>query len=197
MESSVKTLEPYKDKSKIIKTTEETLVNNDTGEVIIERHSKTSFVPKEPDFVKLYLSHISYLHGVPAGVKDIFYILLLKMNYDNEIHVYKEFKERIANELNISIGYIEKTLKSLLEKDILKKKARSLYLVNPNIIARGSWNNIEKLRLTVEYSKKGVEYTNESVSKFTAVEVGMSGINLDNARVIQGYSSEENNNQNN
>jgi hypothetical protein len=95
------------------------------------------------------------LSDIPKQKSDIMYLLLKKMNYDNEITIVYAHKEEISERLSCSIINIDKTLRILCDKGILRRKHRGVYEANPYLFGKGRWEDIEALRLQIEYKKGG------------------------------------------
>ena len=144
----------------------ETLTYNpDTGEMITTESISKRRVIKEPDFIKLYLNDVMLLSDVPKSKSDVLYLLLRKMNYDNEITVVASHKRDIAQELGCSMINIDKTLSLLVEKSILIRKERGVYVANPRLFGRGNWEDIERLRMSIDYRRNGVKRIGTIISK--------------------------------
>jgi hypothetical protein len=120
-----------------------------TGEIVqTEREIQ---IPKEPDFVKLYLNDLVLLKEVPQWVSRILYSLLKHMNYQNEIVLNSSIKKRIAADLGIIPKTIDNALVTFVKKSILMRQEVGVYKANPYLFGKGDWNNIRKIRLQVEY----------------------------------------------
>jgi len=67
------------------KITKESIVQrvNSDGEVTEQISTKEFRVPREPDYVKLYLNDLSLLNHITNS--DILFVLVPKMNYDGEV----------------------------------------------------------------------------------------------------------------
>jgi Firmicute plasmid replication protein (RepL) len=127
------------------------IVNAD-GELIRHEEIKTFKVDREPDFIKLYIGDILRLKDIPKGMNAVLWSLLRRMNYQNEIVLIGYIKKQIEEELNIKDVTIRKSLETFVEKGIMIRKARGIYVFNPLLFGRGSWDEIRTLRLTVTYS---------------------------------------------
>ena len=136
-----------------------------TGEVLSTNSLTSRKVAKEPDFIKLYLHDVMLLSDIPKSKSDVLYLLLRKMNYDNEITVVASHKRDIAKELNCSMINIDKTLSLLVDKGILIRKERGVYIANPKLFGKGNWEDIEALRMSIDYQKSGVKRIGTKVSK--------------------------------
>lgn len=155
-----------KKNSKTVLTKLETMTYDaQTGEVFTEQTLTKRKVSKEPDFIKLYLNDVMLLSDVPKSKSDILYLLLRKMNYDNEITVVASHKRDIANELKCSQINIDKTLSLLVEKGILIRKERGVYVANPRLFGKGNWEDIEELRMSIDYKKSGIKRIGTVISK--------------------------------
>lgn len=122
-----------------------------SGEVVqTEREVQ---VPKEPDFVKLYLNDIVLLKEIPQWVSGVLYSLLKHMNYQNEIVLNSSIKKRIAADIGIVPKTIDNALVTFVKKGILTRQETGVYKANPYLFGKGDWNNIRKIRLQVEYGK--------------------------------------------
>jgi predicted transcriptional regulator len=142
-----------KGESIITQVTETTLMDSTTGEVLQMRREEKRKVSREPDFIKLYLNNIMLLNSVPQQKTDVLYLLLTRMNYKNEIVLVSGIKKEMAEELNCSLATIDKSLSLLVDKGVLKRKDRGIYIANPHLFGRGQWTEIEQLRLSLEFTK--------------------------------------------
>ncbi len=122
-----------------------TLIDSDG---CITEHERTKVIqfPTEPPFIKLYISDLTAILGLPNGAKDLLHALLMKMDYENMITLTSRSKKEIAERIGIKIQTFDNYLKKLTEVDVLRRIARGEYKVNPNIFARGDWVKITKHR---------------------------------------------------
>ena len=128
-------------------------VDLSTGQIIqTEREIK---VPKEPDFIKLYLDDMVMLKDIPQWVSGILYSLLKRMSYQNEIVLNATIKKRIAADLDITTRTIDNALVTFVKKNILFRVGVGVYQANPYLFGKGEWTNIRKIRLQVEYGQNG------------------------------------------
>ncbi len=146
--------------------------DSETGEV--KTISRDSILPREPDFVKLYLEDVARINNVPSWADSILYQLLRQMNYRNEIVLNATVKKRIGEELDLSMKTINNALGLLVKKQILFREGIGVYIGNPMLFGKGEWKDIRELRLKVQYSKKG-----RHVSTEITKEHSQSGQQLD------------------
>ena len=142
------------EKKRLTFESRETIISHD-GEIIENRINSTVIVDKEPDFVKLYLADIMTLSNIPKSGNVILMALIQRINYQNEIVIVKSIREEICFDLKIADVTFRKAMDQFINKGILSKKNTNVYIANPYLFAKGSWQNIKNIRLTVEYNSKG------------------------------------------
>lgn len=151
---------------KLTKTEIKEVINQETGEVILESTKSQSFlIDKEPSYVKLYLEDISRLKDIPAGMNKVLFELIKSIGYNGIIMAYKPVKQIMCSNMGISISYLNKCINEFHKKGILIRYARGVYIADPNLFARGSWANIQNLRLVIEYNTDGTKKLKSNVSQ--------------------------------
>ena len=125
-----------KDKRKFVSVRE--TVEHETGEVI--RHE--SFFIKEvksEDFIRVYLSDLSGLMKLKGDIEFKVLIWLWKeTGWNNECVVIEKIKkEKIAEELKVRVQSISDALSRLTKKEVIIKKHRMWYYLNPNMFFKG------------------------------------------------------------
>lgn len=139
-------------KSKVTKTQITDVVNTDTGEVVQLIKSQTYGVEKEPPYIKMYIEDIAKLSDIPSGMSPILIELISQMGYNNIIAAYKPLKLITCRKLGISIDYLNKAIQEFYEKGLFIRVARGVYMADPELFARGKWEDIKELRLVVQYN---------------------------------------------
>lgn len=153
-------------KKKVSKLSIIETVNEETGEIVLNETVRESFlIEREPDFVKLYLEDISRLKDVPQGMNKVLFELMKAINYNGIIMAYKPVKELMANNMGISVNYLNKCIDEFYKKGILIRYARGVYIADPNLFAKGSWKDIQNLRLVIEYNQDGTRALKSNVSE--------------------------------
>ncbi len=131
-------------------------LNMKTGEVAEKETKRVLKIPREEDYVKIYIKHINYLNNLPAGLDDIIYALLKKINYQNQIVINSAIKRQIAKELGKTFNTINQYMTKLVKNDILIRVDVGIYYLNPVFYGKGSWKEIlelrKKLKISIEYS---------------------------------------------
>lgn len=182
------------------------LVKDDIG-VIHSTEEASQKVPKEPNFIKLYLQDISVLKGLQSGYKDILYMLLCLMKYDNYIFsVSKYDKEQIIKNLGLnSVQQVDNAIQKLKKAGIILavvdkdgKVQRGTFEFNPYLFGKGNWvknyDTRDVHKLTVLYRNNQKEVVNvdaliEYINTEQDIEKRKKAINK--LYEIRGYSVEE------
>ncbi len=131
------------------------VIDSETGELIEYISETKGIIPREPDYVKLYLADISYLNALPKGITGILYELLRKMDYEGRIILNAGLKREIALTLGTTVQNIENAISKFSKKNILMRKDTGIYLANPWLFGKGKWENIRQIRLNVIYNLDG------------------------------------------
>jgi hypothetical protein len=130
-------------------------IDYETGEILTSISETRSTIPREPKYVKLYLADITYLNSLPKSISGVLYELLQYMDYQGRIILNAGLKREIAARINTSVQHIENSLTKFSKKEILIRKDTGIYLANPWLFGRGSWEDVRAIRLTVEYNLDG------------------------------------------
>jgi predicted transcriptional regulator len=130
-------------------------IDFDSGELKHDFRQRTLQVEKEPDYVKLYLQDILKIKDLSKGSNAVLMALLRRMTYDNKIILIAAIKREISEELNIKMVTINKAIDSFLKTDIIRRTDRGIYVLNPYLFGRGSWEAVRQIRLTIHYTAKG------------------------------------------
>ena len=115
---------------------------------------------KDPHFTKLFWQDITKLYGVSNIGKNLFFELIQLVEYNphtlhNVITLTKKRKEKIfcvlewdAVNLNPKSKYsmYAKYIKELQEKGIISKIEDDVYLINPDICGRTTWQNLRMIK---------------------------------------------------
>lgn len=147
-------------KTRVVRQVEKMEVDPDTGEVFSAVITKEGFSAKEPEYVKVYYNTMMALNGVKNIPADFLLALCAELsgyiNDDGTPLTFDASKFHIANlckKLGIKKQMVNKYIERCVEAGILieNKEFKKVYAVNPWVIARGSWANISKCRLTVDF----------------------------------------------
>jgi len=151
---------PKQEKLKKVTYEEETIeIDNETGEVVKVRNTKTAIISTEPDFLKLYLSDIKRIFSLEKNVSLVLYSIILRMGYDNKF-------------VSVKVETIDVAISKLKKESILIPISKSVYLVDPNLFARGKWNKLKDLRLCINYNPDGTRTINSNMMQ-NIIEQGL------------------------
>lgn len=128
-------------------------------------------VQAEPDFVKMYLDDVAVFNRLTRKQRLVLDRMLQRMDYNNEVNlpvgakvticveagIFKQGYEDVVcdAEERVSLNSLNFILSSLCSSELVSRKAKGVYLINPHIFGKGKWTDIEAIRLTVNYSKEG------------------------------------------
>lgn len=141
-------------------------VVNEDGEVLREQKTTTAYVDNEPDYVKMYFRDILKMKDIQKSGNEVLFSILKRIDYSNEIFLFAPVKRKIAEELNLKEVTVSKAIEELCKKEIIIRKERGVYVVNPFYFGRGKWENIKKIRMEIGYDVSGrnltkIEFDNE------------------------------------
>ena len=148
---------------KVYRQENSTTVDSKSGEILQKTSVEKSVVEGEPNFVKLYIDDILKLKDIPKASNDVLNILVKNMSYGNVVVMIKPIKDMIAEETGLKLNTINKAIQNLHEAGILIRKNKSIYLVDPNLFGKGKWEDIKKLRLTIDYNPDGTKEINSNM----------------------------------
>ena len=144
------------EKKKIIKEEIQQIIDSNTGEVIEQKETTTSYVERESDYVKLYLNDIVRLNDLAPRHTRILMEVISAMGYKNVIALYSPVKKLMCKNLNIKMDTLDKAIQNFAKKGILFRIERGVYLADPDLFGRGKWEDIKDLQLLITYDvKKG------------------------------------------
>ena len=151
------------EKKKIVMQVEE--VDRETGEVLKTQHTYT--IPKEPDYVKLYLDTLGTFtnnEGLDKSLNDLLLATLKRMTYATEEQVVimnSYIKKAIAEECGKSVKRLEQALTIWVKEKIMIRVGRGVYKVNPYIFGKGDWREIYNIRATFDFANGTVDTIKE------------------------------------
>lgn len=139
-------------------------IDTETGEVKELKTIQTVKVDKEPDFIKLYLNTVCVFKGLSQSATPVLFEFCKYMTYANNadgqiIMINSYIKEKISEELNLSVKRINQVLTSIIKSGIFKRieNKRGIYIVNPYIIGKGEWKDIKELRANFNFNTGDIE----------------------------------------
>jgi len=140
---------------KTVTNKEYSLVHNDTGEIVEFKQVKKV---KQEEFMLLFLAAAELLNQLDGTSIKILIFCWKYSTFNNNVEkegnlIYNNvyFKDKLResgltysdNTINIYIG-------RLCKKNLLIKKGRGVYMLNPEYFFKGTLNDRSKLRMTLE-----------------------------------------------
>jgi predicted transcriptional regulator len=125
--------------------------NHITGEITEEEIEHTLKFPKTADFVMTFTKDLGYMKNLSKGEILVMFGLLKLVTLDNEIILNIAVKERICKEFEIKISSINPIISNLKKKEMIYQKDRGVYALNTYLFGKGSWANIKKQRMLIEW----------------------------------------------
>lgn len=108
----------------------------------------TTVEERDYNFMKVWMrSFLTTLEIVGNAKTKVAYWVVDHINRENQLtYTYRQ----IAEETGMSLDTVTATMKALLEADFLKRKNQGCYMLNPNIVFKGS--NKARLNVLTQYS---------------------------------------------
>ncbi|MBZ7936319.1 hypothetical protein H2279_06745 [Campylobacter sp. B0100352/1] len=148
-------------------------VDNITGEVTT---IVTSFLQKEKtkdDFIKLFVENINYLtDNLSNSALRVVLMMFRNLNYQNIFHYNSDFVAYFTNKKILGKSSVYRAIKELEDKNVIFKITKeqqeeydiispNSYIMNPQIIGKGSFKDLKKLRQTTikEFDFEKLEMT--------------------------------------
>jgi len=132
------------------------VVRNEDGSTKQTTEEHTAVVPREPDFVKMYIDDVSKLCALPKAANSVLHKILERIDYENIITLSPRIRKNIAKSIDITERTFNNKLNELVKKDLLKPLGWNEYAVNPSYFARGEWTDIYKYK--IKYASLRIEY---------------------------------------
>lgn len=164
------------------------LEDSNTGEVVRNTGAVTKNFKKKDDFVKFFIEGVDFINSANISGNEIkFLINCLKwVNYKNILIMDSRMRKAIAQGMNVSLPAVSVCLKKLIDKEVLvhldpsklnpEVKAefnlldddKKVYLINPNVIGKGSFRDLSKVKQVVvkEYDFEKLDYKKEVFNSF-------------------------------
>lgn len=130
-------------------------VVNEDG-VVLEEETTIRYKTTEPDYVKLYIEAWCTFKGAGKKANSTFLFQLMPyISYarDKQLIIVSSYiKEIVAQNLGWKmtscLTRFNVEMYKLCKCKILKRISTNTYMVNPELIGRGEWKDIKKLRAT-------------------------------------------------
>ncbi len=137
--------------------------DSETGEITRSHQTKTVRADDEDDYIKVYryLNTVFAFQNINPALIPALIEISSYMTYADKgqtVVLYKSIRTQICETLGIKISRLEKIIRDLKEADILRPmQDRGVYAVNPFVIARGKWSDIQQLRTEFDFNTDQIE----------------------------------------
>lgn len=166
MDNNIVNLENNK-KQQTVYTKEKNFLDSKTGEILTQ---ETTFVKKETrkdHFIKMFVENIIFWIRLDNKEKNILLCAILNMNWFNIFRIDPIFRKMAVEHCEINRNLVSKAINSLIKKNVFIKideknfneiysKAdikmiftNKEYIINPQIVGKGSFRDLKKMRQTV------------------------------------------------
>lgn len=142
------------------KTTE--IIDMETGEISQKMRSFIQKKDTQDEFIKLFIENLFFLNeSLSNPALRVLIAMLKRIDYQNVFEYTQNFVEYFIQNNILKKTSVYKGLKELENKGViikivdeeLKKEleisGKNYYLINPNIVGKGSFRNLQKLRQTI------------------------------------------------
>lgn len=160
--------------SKLYNNTKE-IIDNKTGEVTTTINSFLQKAKTKDEFVKLFVENIYFLNeNLSNSALRVILAIIKNLNYQNAFNYTSDFINYFESKKILGKSSVYRALKELEEKQIIYKildeekenleiVGSNVYIVNPNIIGKGSFHDLTKLRQTIvrTFDFNKLEFTQE------------------------------------
>lgn len=174
---------------------EEVFIDNDTGEITASNRIVVKKFKQTDEFIKFFSENLEFIIAELSGSeKNVFFAILMSINHNNFYFDNSDFRKYVASISGVGTSNLSRVLSSLEAKRVvlrlevdnmsdeellqykLAKGMKKVFLVNPNLIGRGSFKELVKMRQTVvrDFDFKSMEYKREIANDF--IYEGMSEI---------------------
>jgi len=124
-------------------------INSNTGEVIetlvVEKNVERDF-----NFFKVWLLDLLNILEV-VGTKKMKVVNYIFENINTQENIFIGTHQEISKKLNISRPVVSQTFKLLIDSGLLIKRNNGVYMINPDIIVKGSTG--KRIHLLVKYNE--------------------------------------------
>ncbi|PHJ03389.1 hypothetical protein IW21_08940 [Campylobacter fetus subsp. venerealis] len=148
--------------SRNIMSIEKSQVDMNTGEVVSKENVLIKRFIKQDDFIQFFVENIAFVNTqLDSSEKSVLFAVIAKMDYGNIITINASTRKTLIGRTGLSKATISRGINGLIDKKVLlfldteelKKKYMvyddSSYLVNPNIVGKGSFRELKRLRQMV------------------------------------------------
>lgn len=164
---------------------ENTVTNLLTGEVSEVGRTLIKRAKSRDNFIKLFVENIDFLVRLDSQEKTLFFYMLVRVDYNNIVSFDSSLKHSLISKKVMGRTSMYKALQGLLDKKVIYEIDEKLseeitnigmkdcYLLNPNLVGRGSWNELKKLRHTIT---RETDFTSFELKQRIEIEAAYEGL---------------------
>ncbi|EMC8631849.1 hypothetical protein VMW97_001695 [Campylobacter fetus] len=143
-------------------TIEKTNVDHETGEIKTQNNIIVSQAKKKDDFIKMFVLNLEFIATeLENSEKTVLFLMIANMNFKNIINIGTDIRNEIIQKSKMHRNTVSKAISALEEKGVILKLStdelrerfdicsKNSYLINPDIIGKGSFRDLKTLRQTV------------------------------------------------
>ena len=201
----IQNLNDKKDKHQVIYRHENSILNSDGNIENVEKFVVAKETTKE-GFIKLFVDNLYYLVNLDNIEKTLFFIILSKMDYKNIIFFDRSLRKAIIDSKLIGKTSLYRAFNGLVEKSVVIKVSKEsilqesmlvssdeAYIVNPNLVGKGSFRDLRQLRHTVitDYDFENLEVKKQFISQEKYIGFDEVAQNLDKHEIKEINKNEE------
>ena len=164
--------------------------DNITGEVTEKINRKVVRKEKTPEFVMLFVNGVdTYTNAKLSKSQGRVMAQLLKYTIKNSnmLMINKKIKEMIAKDIDVKVDTVNSYLKVLVKKNLVIRDD-GLFFLNPDIFGKGDFNEVKKLRHTLQ-----IDYDFEELEATTTTKTAVEYYNDEELEVIDAHEKIEDN----
>ncbi|WP_419255730.1 hypothetical protein [Campylobacter fetus] len=136
-------------------------IDNITGEITTTVNSFLQKVNTKDDFIKLFTENISFLVSDLSGsALKVLLLIIRNINYQNIFQYSSEFVNYFESKKILGKSSVYNAMNELEKKNVILKITKEQreefgvlgaksFIINPNIIGKGSFRDLKELRQTV------------------------------------------------
>lgn len=175
------------------------ILDNKTGEVTEAIGTKVYKLESRVEFLQLYTANLKILYTLEGQDSKVLLFIFQSLSFMNTVSLNPSFKKNIKEGLGISQPTVSRSLSRLISKGILipitsfpelRKKYEAytddIYFLDPNIVGKGPFRELERLRYTMvkEYNLDEMTVTNTFNIEHSYAGFGDISKNIDKHEVI-------------
>ncbi|WP_181653533.1 hypothetical protein [Campylobacter hyointestinalis] len=164
-------------------------IDNITGEITTTVNSFLQKVNTKDDFIKLFTENISFLVSDLSGsALKVLLIIIRNINYQNIFQYNSEFVNYFESKKILGKSSVYNAMNELEKKNVILKITKEQreefgvlgaksFIINPNIIGKGSFRDLKELRQTVT---RTFNFDKLEIKQETQIEAKYKGKILNN-----------------